>query len=107
MADLIDHPAHYVDGRAKAYEPIEVIEAWELGYHLGQVLKYVSRYRRKPSLNPINDLRKAQWYLERFIKNELKAEEEDQKDTFNPLTHLIEPNGTKAETFSFPDKKAQ
>ena len=43
--DLINKPAHYIEGRE--IEPIQVIEDWNLDYHLGQVLKYVSRAGRK------------------------------------------------------------
>ena len=64
MADaLIDHPPHYTEGRA--HEPIDVIEDWQLGYHLGNVIKYVSRCDRKG--DGIEDLRKAAWYLQREI----------------------------------------
>ena len=63
-AELIDHPAHYAEGRK--YEPIDVIEDWELGFCLGNTLKYISRAGRKEDY--LNDLHKAKWYLEREIK---------------------------------------
>lgn len=47
-----------------AIEPIQFIETNELGYHEGNVVKYVSRWRSK---NGIEDLKKAQWYIERLI----------------------------------------
>lgn len=62
--DPIDSPAHYAEGRQ--YEPIDVIADWELNYHLGNCLKYVSRAGRK--LNQLEDLKKARWYLDREIQ---------------------------------------
>ena len=64
--DLINNPAHYTEGRE--IEPISVIEDWKLEYHLGQVIKYVSRAGRKKGSNSLaRDLNKAIWYLERRI----------------------------------------
>lgn len=62
--DAVNRPSHYAEGRQ--YEPIAVIEDWQLGYHLGNALKYISRAGRK--LDTIEDLRKAVWYLERHIE---------------------------------------
>jgi hypothetical protein len=60
--DPVNHPAHYTHG---GIEVIDAIEAWELGYHLGNVVKYVARAERKG--NYLQDLQKARWYLEREI----------------------------------------
>jgi hypothetical protein len=63
--DIINHPAHYTHS---AIEPIDVIEEWGLGFHLGQVIKYLARAGRKgPRLE---DLLKAQFYLNRAVDNE-------------------------------------
>jgi len=61
--DAIDHPSHYTFSHI---EPIDVIEAWKLGFHLGCVLKYVCRAGRKG--DKLYDLRKAAWYLKREIQ---------------------------------------
>ena len=64
----VNHPAHY-GGAGNTYEAIKVIEAWELGFNLGNVVKYISRAGKKGS--KLEDLKKAQWYLNREIeKNE-------------------------------------
>ncbi len=63
LFDPVDRPAHYAEGRA--IEPISVILDWQLGYLLGSVLKYVSRAGRKQ--DEIEDLRKAQYYLNKRI----------------------------------------
>lgn len=60
--DPVNHPPHYKTG---GIETIDFIEAKDLGYHLGNVIKYVSRAKHKG--NELEDLKKAQWYLERAI----------------------------------------
>jgi len=63
----VDHPAHY-GGHNDPYEAIKVIEAWQLGFHLGNTVKYVARPGRKD--DRLTDLRKARWYLDREIERE-------------------------------------
>ncbi len=63
MADPINHPPHYTHGDI---EPIDAIEAWGLGFCLGNVVKYVARAGHKG--DRLEDLKKARWYLEREIK---------------------------------------
>ena len=46
-------------------QPLEIIEAWNLGFHLANVLKYIARAPAKGS--EIHDLKKARWYLDRWI----------------------------------------
>ncbi len=68
MSDPVNHPTHYTFGR---FEVIDVIEDWELGFHLGNAVKYVARAGRKG--DEIEDLKKARWYLDRAI-SQLEAE---------------------------------
>ena len=63
MNDPVNHPAHYTDG---GIETIDFIEAKRLPYHLGNVVKYVSRAGKK--IDEVEDLKKAQWYLNRYIE---------------------------------------
>jgi len=63
----VNHPSHY-GGENNPYEAIKVIEAWELGFNLGNTVKYISRAGKKNN-NKLTDLEKAKWYLEREIKN--------------------------------------
>lgn len=63
MIDPINHPKHYT----LDVEPIDVIEAWRLGFHLGNVVKYIARAGRKTE-DPTEDLKKARWYLDRYIQ---------------------------------------
>lgn len=65
--EIVDHPQHYGGADAK-HEAISVIECWGLGFHLGNVVKYISRAGKKPDQDTISDLKKARWYLDRYIK---------------------------------------
>ena len=65
--EIVDHPKHY-GGKEAKHEAISVIEEWGLGFHLGNVVKYISRAGRKPDQSMVDDLNKAKWYLERFIE---------------------------------------
>ena len=65
MADAVNHPAHY-GGADDPYEAIKVIEAWSLGFCLGNTIKYISRADKKGDL--VEDLKKARWYLDRAIQ---------------------------------------
>lgn len=61
----VNHPAHY--RKDSGFEAIDVIEAWNLGFNLGNVVKYVSRAGKKAPSLMIEDLEKSKWYLEREI----------------------------------------
>ena len=64
IADNVNHPSHYKTG---GIETIDFIEAKKLDYHLGNVVKYITRADLKG--NKLEDLQKAQWYLNRAISN--------------------------------------
>lgn len=74
---MINHPSHYNTGKI---EVIEAIEDWNLGVHLGNVVKYVARAGKKDPTKEIEDLQKAAWYLNRKIEL-LKAEKENREAT--------------------------
>ena len=61
--DPVNHPSHYCDG---GIETIDFIEAKKLPYHLGNAVKYISRAGKKN--DAIEDLKKARWYLDRYIR---------------------------------------
>lgn len=62
--DKVNHPSHYKIG---GIETIDFIEAKSLGYNLGNVVKYITRADHKG--NKLEDLKKAQWYLNRAVAN--------------------------------------
>lgn len=63
--EKINHPQHY--GGDTTYEAIKVIEAWGLGFCLGNTVKYISRSGKKDPAATLEDLKKARWYLDREI----------------------------------------
>ena len=63
MSDPIN-PDHYKHGPV---EVIDIIEGFGLGFHLGNVVKYVLRSEHKGQ--KIIDLKKARFYLDRFIES--------------------------------------
>lgn len=63
-SDNVNHPSHY-QGKI---EVIDFIEDKELGFHLGNAIKYISRAGKKNKDTKIEDLRKAIWYIERYIE---------------------------------------
>jgi hypothetical protein len=64
--EAVDHPAHY-GGADDPYEAIKVIEAWGMGFCLGNTIKYIARAGKKDAR--VQDLKKARWYLDREISN--------------------------------------
>ena len=62
--DKVNSPSHYKVG---GIETIDFIEAKQLGYHLGNVIKYISRADYKDE--KLENLKKAQWYLNRAVSN--------------------------------------
>ena len=73
MKEKVNHPPYY-GGKENPYEAIKVIEAWGLGFCLGNTVKYISRSGKKDDV--IQDLEKAKWYLEREI-SKLKGEKNE------------------------------
>ena len=60
--DAVNHPSHYTRGKI---EVIAFIEDQQLPYHLGNVIKYIARAGYKG--DKLEDLKKARWYLDRYI----------------------------------------
>lgn len=75
MVEEVDGPSHY-GGKENPYEAIKIIEAWNLGFNLGNAVKYILRAGRKG--NRVTDLKKSIWYLNREIKKleELRGTDE-------------------------------
>ena len=62
--EAVNHPQHY-GGEDNQYEAIKVIEAYNLDFVEGNIIKYLLRYKGK---NGLEDLKKSQWYLNRLIQ---------------------------------------
>ena len=63
MHEHMSTPTHY--GKLKI-QPVDVAEDWGLDFNLGNVLKYIARHKHKG--DPVGDLAKAKWYLDRACK---------------------------------------
>lgn len=74
--DNINHPAHY---KGRGLESIQVIDAFDLGFNLGNAVKYILRAGKKGDKN--EDLRKAIWYLNYEIN---KTSDEEWQDPITP-----------------------
>jgi translation initiation factor 2B subunit (eIF-2B alpha/beta/delta family) len=64
MSELVNHPLHY---KSNGFEAIDIIEAYELSFSLGNSIKYILRSDKKG--NKKQDLEKAIWYLNRELEN--------------------------------------
>jgi len=65
----VNHPKHYNQGK---FEVIDVIEDWNLGFSLGNAVKYIGRCEHKG--NKVEDLEKVIFYLNREIENSKRGE---------------------------------
>ena len=63
VKETVHHPLHY--GGDTTYEVIKVIDAWGLGFSLGNAVKYIARAKHKGT--ETEDLRKAVWYIQHEI----------------------------------------
>lgn len=59
----VNHPEHYNKGKI---EVIDIIESLDLGFHLGNAIKYIARAKHKGK--ETEDINKAIWYLERYLQ---------------------------------------
>lgn len=67
MSDNVNHPSHYTAGNIECIEAIKesMTHRAFMGYCKGNVIKYLWRYENKN--NPLEDLKKARWYIEKMI----------------------------------------
>ena len=71
VPDAVNHPSHYTGAGIECIEAIKASMTPDAlaGYLKGNVQKYLWRYEKK--VNPIEDLKKARWYLD-YLINELE-----------------------------------
>lgn len=69
MAYAVNHPSHYTEGAVECIDAIESSMSKDefLGYLKGNIIKYIWRYRLKS--REVEDLKKAQWYLNRLVES--------------------------------------
>ena len=83
--DLVNHPSHYETGKFECIEVMEEALGRDVvkGFCIGNAFKYLYRAKRK---NGLEDLKKAQWYLNRVISME---EEDSTKEGIRELDRYI------------------
>ena len=69
LREVVDHPDHYNHG----IEVIDFIESWNFDFATGNIIKYVARHKFKD--DPLDDLKKARWYIDRLIETYEEKEE--------------------------------
>lgn len=69
IEDNINHPSHYTNGDIECIDAIKasMCTVEFLGYLKGNIMKYLWRYRLKG--REIEDLKKAQWYLDKLVSS--------------------------------------
>lgn len=77
--DMVNHPPHY-GSHPSGVDCIDVVEHFD--FNVGNAIKYLWRHREKG--DPLQDLKKARWYVDRAIQ---KLEKEQ-----NPLQHATAPD---------------
>ena len=69
LKEAVNHPSHYADGKI---EVIDFIEDKNLGFCLGNAIKYISRAGKKDKSKEAEDIKKAIWYLNRYLGQEVE-----------------------------------
>jgi len=91
----VNHPSHYNQGQ---FEVIDVIEDWQLGFNLGNCIKYIARAKHKG--RELEDLEKAKWYLERELGSVIfkQAADETWQEKYKNLPEILtaEDNSKKS-----------
>lgn len=64
--NVVSHPSHYCDG---GIETIDYIIALRAPFHLGNVIKYISRAGKKDKSKTLQDIEKSKWYLDNYISH--------------------------------------
>ena len=71
MSNTVNHPDHY---KGKKFEAIDIIDDYQLGFNLGNAVKYILRAGKKG--DTAEDLKKAKWYIEHEICKLMNEQEE-------------------------------
>ena len=91
MKEKVNHPEHYNNGNTEA---IEVIEDWNLDFHLGNAVKYICRAPYKGNYE--EDIKKAIWYLQRSLSRRKKDKVKKTKEKYNiQLSHFVNQGESK------------
>ena len=100
MNDPVNHPAHYTTGKI---EVIDYIEDQKLPYYLGNAVKYISRAGKKDKDKTVEDLKKAVWYIQRYIGLINQGDTADGMDS--AVNHERRENGANASDKTVTDEQ--
>ena len=81
--EKINHPEHY---KGNKYEAIDIIDDYQLGFNLGNAVKYILRAGKKG--DTLEDLKKAKWYIEHEICKLMTGEEGFERRNLNVVEGL-------------------
>lgn len=87
-SDPVERPAHYRKAKSQI---LEIIEAYNLGFHLGNAVKYICRAGHKDPKTYEQDLRKALFYLQRKL-DLMDGTAGNPDDTLRPRVHVARVN---------------
>lgn len=88
MIDNVNHPSHYCQGGIECIDVLKAATVGKTGIEavcVANVIKYLFRYENK---NGLEDVKKAQWYINRLIQ-ELNEAESNKYPVYNG----VEPDG--------------
>tara|TARA_E500000318_G_scaffold82265_1_gene77611 strand:- start:247 stop:522 length:276 start_codon:yes stop_codon:yes gene_type:complete len=73
VKDMVNQPPHYNQDKIECIDAIESATNGGFEFYLqGVIIKYLWRYRYKGK--PVEDLRKAEWYLQKLIELKMKED---------------------------------
>lgn len=93
--EKINHPEHY---KGNKYEAIDIIDDYQLGFNLGNAVKYILRAGKKG--DTAEDLKKAKWYIEHEICK-LMNEQEKSKEQRSKRCSECKRYGTQECTVAY------
>ena len=102
MTDNVNNPTHYTQGKIECIDCVESATTNKVGieaFCVGNIVKYLFRYETK---NGLEDVRKAQWYLNKLISH-LEKEPKIDKLASDPLVAFEQATDNLMSLFS--DKK--
>lgn len=77
--DIVNHPSHYTDGQIEVIDYI-FDKGWGEGFCLGNAIKYISRAGKKDPTKKIEDLKKASWYINKYIDYEEQKKQQQKQE---------------------------
>ena len=83
MTDLVNHPPHY-GSHPSGVECIRIVEHYN--FNVGNAIKYLWRAGLKDGVDPVEDLQKAAWYVNREIVRLRKCQRSTSESTPDPRT---------------------